>query len=73
MIVGPQLLSAAVDRTLTTVAEVLLAIGRLGGHMNRRSDGMPGWLTLWRGMEKLRLMAKGARLARKRPPKPPHH
>ena len=68
-----ELLSAAVDRTLTTVAEVLLAIGRLGGHMNRRSDGMPGWLTLWRGMEKLRLMAKGARLARKRPPKPPHH
>ena len=32
--------------------------------MNRRSDGMPGWLTLWRGMNKLRLLVEGARLVR---------
>jgi Transposase Tn5 dimerisation domain len=66
-------LSVAVERAVTTVSEVLLAIGRLGGHMNRRSDGMPGWITLWRGMEKLRLMVKGSRLARKIPSKPPDH
>ena len=58
------ILSRAVNRTLTTVASVLLALGRLGGHMNRRSDGMPGWITLWRGMKALRLMVKGAEIER---------
>jgi hypothetical protein len=61
-----EILSLAVDRVLTTVAEVLLALGRLGGHMNRRSDGMPGWITLWRGMKALRQLVKGAELERKR-------
>lgn len=59
-----EILEQAAGRVLTTVAGVLLAVGRLGGHMNRRSDGMPGWLTLWRGMNKLRLLVEGARLAR---------
>jgi hypothetical protein len=67
-----EILSLEVGRVLTTVAEVLLAIGRLGGHMNRRSDGMPGWITLWRGMVKLRLLVRGAQLARKMISKPPH-
>lgn len=58
------ILEIKVGRVLTTVAGVLLALGRLGGHMNRRSDGMPGWLTLWRGMNKLRLLVEGARIAR---------
>jgi len=61
-----ELLSLAVDRTLTTVASVLLALGRLGGHMNRRGDGMPGWITLWRGMKMLRLLGRGAELERMR-------
>jgi len=61
-----EILSLAVDRVLTTVASVLLALGRLGGHMNRRSDGMPGWITLWRGMKALRQLVKGAELERKR-------
>jgi hypothetical protein len=39
-----------------------LAVGRLGGHMNRKADGMPGWITLWRGMTKLRLLVQGAKL-----------
>jgi hypothetical protein len=59
-----EVLSHALDRTLTTVASVILALGRLGGHMNRKSDGMPGWITLWRGMQALRLMVKGAEIAR---------
>lgn len=32
-----------------TVAEFFQALARLGGHMNRRGDGPPGWLVLWRG------------------------
>ena len=67
-----ELLSLAVDRTLLTVESVLLALGRLGGHMNRRSDGMPGWITLWRGMKMLRLLVKGAELERMRNSKTMH-
>lgn len=39
-----------------TVEEFTLALGRLGGHQNRKCDGLPGWLTLWRGWERLRTM-----------------
>jgi Transposase Tn5 dimerisation domain len=68
-----ELLSLAVERELTTVAEVLLAVGRLGGHMNRRGDGMPGWITLWRGMKMLRLLVRGAKLERARMDAHAHH
>jgi len=40
-----------------------MALGRLGGHQNRKSDGPPGWLTLWRGWNDLHLMVMGARAA----------
>jgi hypothetical protein len=45
-----------------TVGEFLWALGRLGGHQNRPSDGAPGWLTLWRGWAKLQSMLEGAAL-----------
>jgi hypothetical protein len=61
-----EVLSLAIERELRTVTDVLLAIGRLGGHMNRRRDGMPGWITLWRGMKVLRLLVRGAKLDRDR-------
>src|SRR5205823_2926024 len=46
-----------------SVGEFLMALGRLGGHQNRPSDGPPGWLTLWRGWAKLRERVAGAALA----------
>jgi hypothetical protein len=49
-----------------SVKEFYLALGRLGGHMNRKSDGMPGWLVLWRGWEKLQSMVDGAAAERRR-------
>ena len=39
-----------------TVREYVLALGRLGGHLNRKGDGLPGWQTLWRGAMKLHAM-----------------
>jgi hypothetical protein len=48
---------------IITVQAVALAIGRLGGHLNRRSDGLPGWQTLWRGMSILRTLVEGIRLS----------
>lgn len=43
-----------------SVREFVLALGRLGGHLNRKGDGLPGWLTLWRGWADLQLMVQGA-------------
>ena len=36
-----------------TVYEFCMAIGKLGGHLNRKRDGLPGWITRWRGWMKL--------------------
>jgi hypothetical protein len=44
----------------TGIGEFCLALARLGGHLNRKSDGPPGWLTLWRGWQNLRLMVEAA-------------
>lgn len=49
-----------------TVKEFFMALGRLGGHMNRKSDGNPGWLVLWRGWMDLQTMLKGADAERRR-------
>lgn len=51
-------------RTLETVHDVVLAIGRLGGHLGRKNDGPPGWITLWRGMSQLKLLTTGYQLAK---------
>ena len=58
-------LRQVLQRPLKTVRDVALAIGRLGGHMNRTADGMPGWLTLLRGMTKLNDLVAGLTLASK--------
>ncbi|MGH9541523.1 MAG: IS4 family transposase [Terriglobales bacterium] len=42
-----------------SVYDFYLALARLGGHQNRKSDGPPGWLTLWRGFNDLQLMLMG--------------
>ena len=34
--------------------------------MNRKSDGFPGWLTLWRGWQKLESMVAGVKIERQR-------
>jgi hypothetical protein len=50
-------------RPLRTVREVALAIGRLGGHLNRTRDGLPGWQTLWYGMNTLHVLVEGILIA----------
>lgn len=49
-----------------TVYEFYMAVARLGGHMNRKADGFPGWLTLWRGWQKLEHMVAGVKIDRRR-------
>ena len=37
-------------------------LARLGGFLGRRSDGNPGWQTIWKGWDKLADMVRGAEL-----------
>jgi hypothetical protein len=48
-----------------TLRQAVLWIGRLGGHLNRKGDGMPGIRTLWRGMRDLELLVQGFRVAKR--------
>ena len=41
------------QRCVTTVGQFFRELAGLGGFLGRESDGPPGWLTLWRGYEKL--------------------
>jgi hypothetical protein len=47
-----------------TVKQATLWIGRLGGHLNRKRDGMPGVRTLWRGWRDLTILVHGYRAGR---------
>jgi len=41
----------------------LRSIARLGGFIGRKSDGEPGWITIWRGWQRLVPMIQGFDLA----------
>lgn len=43
---------------------LLVAIAKLGGFLARKHDGTPGWQSIWRGWQRLMLIAEGVRLAR---------
>jgi hypothetical protein len=43
-----------------SVGQFVTELAKLGGFLARKSDGPPGWQTLWRGWEKLQLMVEGA-------------
>ena len=51
--------------TLLTLKQAVLWIGRLGGHLNRKGDGMPGVRTIWKGLRALDLLIQGARAAKR--------
>jgi hypothetical protein len=37
----------------------------MGGHRNRAGDGLPGWQTLWHGMNTLQALVEGVLIARR--------
>jgi hypothetical protein len=45
--------------------KTMLLIARMGGFIGRKSDGLPGWLTLMRGMYDLLLIEQGLLLGQK--------
>jgi len=54
-----QMLSALRKRELKTVRDFFRHLAGLGGFLMRKRDGEPGWITLWRGLDKLLLALRG--------------
>lgn len=50
-----QVLSRLRKRELLTVRDFFRHLAGLGGFLMRKRDGDPGWITLWRGLDKLLL------------------
>jgi hypothetical protein len=46
-----------------TIGQFYRELAKLGGFLGRRSDGDPGWITIWRGWEQLNTLVHGAQLA----------
>jgi hypothetical protein len=46
-----------------TIHQFYRELAKLGGFLGRRSDGDPGWITIWRGWEQLNTLVHGAQLA----------
>ena len=44
--------------TELTVGRFFRELAQLGGFLGRRSDGEPGWITIWRGWDKLQTMVR---------------
>ena len=54
--------AAATSATpVPTIEQATIWIGRLGGHLGRKRDGMPGVRTLWRGWRDLAILVAGYR------------
>jgi len=49
-----------------TIRQFYMHVARLGGHQNRKVDGFPGWITLWRGWTRLQAMVDGYHAARQK-------
>jgi hypothetical protein len=54
-----RMLRVALKKEVKTVQEFFHGVARLGGFLDRRGDGDPGWQTIWHGWEKLSLMIRG--------------
>jgi len=50
--------TAAFPHNLSTAKEVVLAIARLGGFLNRKHDGHPGPTPIWRGWQVLQQLSR---------------
>lgn len=49
-----------------SIRDFMRQLAGLGGFLGRKGDGEPGWITIWRGFEKFRLILRGADAQQKR-------
>jgi len=58
------------DPATLTPQEFWIRIARRGGYIGRKSDGRPGWATIWKGWYDFTQMFEGAELMASSPPPP---
>jgi hypothetical protein len=58
-----QALKTAGEAASMTIEQCVKRIAQLGGYQGRRSDGPPGWKTLWHGWLKIQALLEGVHLA----------
>ena len=58
---------ARLGHRVQTARGFVHAVAKLGGFLGRRSDGEPGWKTLWRGYQRLQDMLMGMKLGGRTP------
>jgi Transposase DNA-binding len=56
-----------------TVKQFVDRVARLGGHLGRKCDGPPGWMSLWRGYQRLTDLLLGQYLAQQATEGEPTH
>ena len=49
--------------SLKTIGQVYRNVAMLGGFLGRKHDGSPGWITIWRGWQKLEALVRGVEIA----------
>jgi hypothetical protein len=54
------------NKEIITIHQFLRELAGLGGFLGRKGDGEPGWITLWRGFDKLSLILRGLEIPRRR-------
>lgn len=52
-------------RTLT-IQQFMQGVAMVGGFLGRKSDGEPGWITIWRGVKELLIILRARRLRKRR-------
>jgi len=62
LIAARKRLKPTATRTMT-IGEFYRELAKLGGFLGRKLDGEPGWITIWRGWQKLYLLVRGSELA----------
>lgn len=58
-----KLIKPKLKLTGLTVYAFIRELAKLGGFLGRKSDGEPGWQTIWNGFQKMNTLLKGMQLA----------
>ena len=61
--VQPSVPAQQLDDAFATNRDFLRGVARLGGFLARKSDGEPGWQTIWKGWFVLMILVEGYELA----------
>lgn len=61
-----QMLQSLRKKNIVTVRDFFRHLAGLGGFLMRKGDGEPGWITLWRGLDKLLLAIRGYQSMKKK-------